>query len=384
MKKKPYREDTNLAHWGRKPKDYHGIVNPPIVHASSIIYKSYDDYKNTEYRYARNGTPLSRQFEEAMAALEGGFGAVSAPSGLAAITSAMLAFLEKGDHILVSDALYPPVRVFCNGILKRFGVETTYYDPMIGKGIEKLCRKNTKIIYIETPGAGTYEIADVPAIVSIARKKKILTMVDNSWAGGVLFKPLAQGVDISVQSVTKYVGGHSDLMLGVAVAASKAHYNKLKTAFLDLGICAGADEMYLALRGLRTIKVRMKQHHENAIRVAKWLQKRKEVEQVNCPALPGHPGHAIWKRDYTGTNGLISILLKPVSQKAYGAFIDALELFPLAASWGGYESLAMPLDPSARAAVRWKEKGELLRLHIGLEDPDDLIEDLEQGLKKLK
>jgi cystathionine beta-lyase len=384
MKKKTYKEDTNIIHSGRNPAAYHGVVNPPVVHASSIIYESYADYKNTAYRYARNGTPLSDSFEEAMAALEGGYGAVSTPSGQMAITTALSAFLKAGDHILVSDALYPPVREFCDNFLKRYGVETTYYDPMIGKGIEKLCRKNTKLIYIETPGAGTYEIIDVPAIVAVAKKKKIITMTDNSWAAGVLYRPIEHGVDISVQSVTKYVSGHSDLMLGVAVAATPALYKTLKKRALELGVCAGADEMYLALRGLRTIKVRMKQHEENVLKVVKWLQKCKEIERINCPALPGSPGHAIWKRDYSGTNGLISIQFKPISDKAYGAFIDALQLFPLAASWGGYESLAMPLDPSARVAVKWAEKGPLLRLHIGLEDPDDLIADLQQALKRLK
>ncbi len=382
MKKKTYKEDTNIVHYGRDPDDYHGVVNPPVTHASSIIYRNLADYQASDYRYARSGTPLSDAFEEAMTSLEGGHGAVIAPSGFSAIATTLMAFLQAGDHVLVTDGLYPSVREFCDDVLSRFGVEVTYYDPAIGKGIEKLIRKNTKIIYMESPGSATFDVQDVPAIVSVAKRKNILTVLDNSWASGLLYKPLTQGVNISVTSATKYIGGHSDLMLGVTIADNKKHYTALKAMANKLGVCAGADEIYLALRGLRTLKLRLKQHEINTLKIAKWLQKRPEVQKVYYPALPDHPGHKIWKRDFNGANGLMSILLKPMPSKKLQKFVDALVLFPVANSWGGFESLLQPQTMN-RVAVPWKEKGPLLRLHIGLEDPDDLIADFETAFKKL-
>jgi cysteine-S-conjugate beta-lyase len=294
-----------------------------------------------------------------------------------------MAFLQVGDHVLVTDGLYPSVRTFCDDVLPRFGVKVTYYDPLIGKGIEKLIKENTKVIYMESPGSATFDVQDVPAIVAVAKKKKILTILDNSWASGLLYKPLAHGVNISITSATKYIGGHSDLMLGVTVTNNKEHYKAVKAMANKLGVCAGADEIYLALRGLRTLKLRLNQHEINTTKIAKWLEKRPEVQRVYYPALPSHPGHKIWKRDFSGANGLMSILLKSVPQKKLNTFVDALMLFPVANSWGGFESLLQP-QTMKRVTTAWKEKGALLRLHIGLEDPDDLIADFETAFKKLK
>ena len=382
-KNKKHHEDTDLVHWGRDPRAHGGVVNPPVVKTSSILYDNLAQYYEPAYRYGRNGTALSRSLEEAITHLQGGFGAITASSGLGAITTAIVSFLKAGDHMLITDAVYPPVRSFCDAVLARMGVDVEYYDPLVGAGIEKLFRKNTALLYMESPGTGIFDVMDVPAFTKAARKHRIVTLFDDSWSGGVLFKPLQHGVDVVVQSLTKYVGGHSDIMLGAAIAANEKLYNILRKTADDIGVCGGSDEMFLALRGLRTIKLRFRQHEENALKVARWLQKHPAIKRVYYPALPDHDTHAIWKRDYTGANGLLSILLHPVTDKKLHAFVDSLALFPVANSWGGYESLLQPQKMHNRSAMKWKEKGALLRLHIGLEDPSDLIADLEQGLTKL-
>ena len=385
--KKPYKEDTILAHAGLAPNEHFGVVTPPVTRASSIIQPSFDAYESGggKFRYARTGTPLSDKFERAIAALENGHAAVATPSGMTAIVMSLLAFLKPGDHVLVTDAMYESGRFFTEDYLPRIGVEVEYYDPRIGKNIEKLIRKNTAVIYMESPGSGTFEVQDVPAISAIAKKHDIITMVDNSWASGLVFKPLNHGANISILSATKYIGGHADLMLGVIVTDSEEIYKKIKATTTSFGVCAGSEELYLALRGLRTIKLRMKQCAANALKVATWLEKRPEVQRVYYPVLPSSPDHKLWKRDFTGANGLFSILLKPAPIKSVATVADALKLFPIARSWGGYESLAQPQHMKRlRSAVPWKEKGELLRLHVGLEDPDDLIADLEQAFKKFK
>ena len=385
--KKPYGENTNLVHAGRNPEEYFGVVNPPVVRTSTILYPSLEAYENPDhkFRYAPYGTPLTDKFTTAMAELEGGFAGIATPCGLSAVTTTLLAVLKAGDHLLVSDVLYPPAHDFCSEYLTRFGVEVEFYNPLIGKGIEKLIRKNTKLIYMESPGSATFEVMDVPAIVVVAKKKNITTMLDNSWSGGMLYKPLAQGVNVAVQSATKYVGGHSDLTLGVIVTDSEKNFKIIKTTAKALGVCPGSEELYLALRGLRTMKLRLRQHAENALKVAKWLEKRKEIQRVYHPALPGDPGHKIWKRDFAGANGLLSILLQPSSKAAVRSFVDSLTLFPIGSSWGGYESLLQPQYlKSMRVALPWTEKGMLLRLHVGLEDPEDLIADLEQALDKFR
>lgn len=386
-KKKKQGENTKLAHTGRDPGAYHGVVNPPVVHTSTILYPSLEAYENPDhkYRYGRYATPLSNHFSDALASLENGFAAVACPSGLNAITTSLLAFLSAGDHLLIADTIYPPTRFFCDNVLKRMGVTVEYYDPLIGAGIKGLIRAETKVVFMESPGSATFEIQDVPAIVAAAKGKNITTMIDNSWASGILYKPLDHGVDISILSVTKYIGGHSDIMLGAAVAANEAVFKKLKAGHKDLGICAGPDDIYLALRGLRTVAVRMKQAGENAVKVAEFLKTRSEIQKIYFPAFPGDSSHALWKRDFKGINGLISILLKPAPKEAVRAFVESLEYFPLGSSWGGFESLLQPQYlKTSRTAVPWTEEGALMRFHVGLEDPEDLIADLAQALDKFK
>jgi cystathionine beta-lyase len=383
---KTLKEDTKLVHSGRDPADYHGIVNPPVARGSTILYPSLSAYDDPDhrYRYGRMGNPMSEAFETAMADLEGGAGAVSAPSGLAALTVALLAFLKAGDHLLMVDSVYPPTREFCDRLLARFGVETEYYDPLIGAGIAGLIRENTSAIYMESPGSATFEIQDVPAIVEAARARGAVTMIDNTWAAGVAFKPLSRGVDISLQAATKYIGGHSDVNLGFAAARTEAQVKKLRTCALDLGVCAAPEDMSLALRGLRTLKLRLRQSAENALEVASWLSAREDVRRVYHPALPGDPNHALWRRDFTGSNGLVSVLLPPSDTRAVEAFVDGLKLFPVGSSWGGYESLLQPQNlKTCRSACPWNEEGALLRLQVGLEDPQDLIADLERAFARL-
>lgn len=386
-KNKNHSEATRLAHMGSDPDAYYGLVNPPIARASTILYPSLAAYEdpNHQFRYGRMGNPLSQSFEQAMSELEGGYAAVSTASGLTAITTALLAFLEHGDHLLMVDTAYPPLRDFLGNVLKRMGVETEFYDPMIGEGIADLIRDNTRVIYMESPGSGTFEVQDVPAIVSAAQQRDVMTVIDNTWSAGVLFKPLGHGVDISIQSCTKYIGGHSDINLGVAVARTEEHFRALKKTALDLGICAAAEDLYQGLRGLRSLTIRMKQNAENAGAVVEFMRQREEVEQVYYPALESHAGHDIWKRDFTGVNGVFSFRLKQAPQDSVHAFVDALELFPIGSSWGGYESLLQPQYPSkTRTAVKWEHEGRLLRFQIGFEDPRDLIADLEQAFEKLK
>ncbi len=387
MTRKKHGLNTTLMHLGRDPDEYYGIVNPPIVRASSILFPSLEEYENKDrkFRYARYGTPLSDKFEKAMTELEGGYAAVTVPSGLAAISLSMLAMLKSGDHVLVTDSIYPPARQFCNNTLSRMGVEVEYYDPRLGAGIETRIKANTRVIYMESPGSATFDVQDVPAIVAAAKKKYVFTIVDNSWSAGLLFQPFRHGADVVIQSVTKYVGGHSDIMLGVAIGGTEEVYTKLKATAMDLGICAGSEDIYLALRGLRTLPLRLKQCAANAMEVAKWLVKRPEIQKIYYPALADHPDHKIWKRDFTGANGLLGVLLKPAPKAKLAAFVDSLELFPIGSSWGGYESLLQPQYLiHSRSAVPWTEEGMLLRLQIGLEDPEDLIADLEQGFRNLK
>ncbi len=382
MSNESYKEDTQFVHRGRDPAAYEGVGNPPVVRSSTILYPSLAAYEDAghKYRYGRTGNPLSDQFEQAMSVLENGYGAISAPSGLSAITTALTAFLNFGDHLLVADNTYPPTRSFCDHVLKNYGVEVEYYDPLIGAGIAELIRDNTAVIYMESPGSDTLEIQDVPAITKVAREKGVLTMIDNTWSAGILFKPLDYGVNLSIQAATKYISGHSDVNLGFVVADNEAHYKHLKNKAVLLGICAGGEDMYLALRGVRTLKMRMKQAGENALKIAQFLQTCPEVTNVLYPALPDDPHYKLWRRDFTGANGIVSFILQPSSKEAKRIFIESLKLFPIGSSWGGYESLIKPQNPkTCRSAVPWTEKGALLRLQVGLEDPDDLIEDLSQG-----
>jgi cystathionine beta-lyase len=390
MTKRPLKDETLLGHAGNKPQANFGVVNPPVYHASTILsptgaaLEAAPRNMNVGVTYGRYGTPTTFAFEEAIAALEGADKAIAMPSGLAAVAGTLLSFLRAGDHLLMVDSVYQPVRKLCNGTLAGLGIETSYYDPDLGGDIARLIRPNTKIIYLETPGSLTFEVQDVPAIVAAARQAGCLTILDNTWATPLYYKPLAQGVDIAIHAGTKYIVGHADAMMGVIVCRD-AHYERLKKVIHGLGYCAAPDDLYLALRGLRTLAVRLARHHETGITLARWLQARSEVARVMHPALPEHPSHALWRRDFLGASGLFGFVLKPCSATAMAAMLDGLKLFGMGFSWGGYESLLVPVKPdAARSATRWLAEGPTLRLHAGLEDPGDLIHDLAQGFDRLR
>ena len=381
------KDETILVDAGRDPLNNHGVVNPPVYRASTILYPSVEAFKAPRrvrgVYYGRAGTPTTFALEDAIAALEGAHGAVITSSGKSVIVQALMAFLKAGDHLLMVDSAYGPTRQFCDRILARFGVETTYYDPLIGAGIADLIRPETRILYLESPGSLTFEVQDVPALVEAAKGRGVLTMMDNTWATPLFFKPLAHGVDVSISAGTKYVGGHSDLMLGMA-ATHEALYADLRHGMQDAGAFASPDDCYLALRGLRTLSVRLQRHQETALTLARWFQDRPEVERVLHPALPDDPGHALWERDFKGASGLFGVLLKPCPEAAWHAFVDGLEHFGLGASWGGYESLVMPNWPEKmRTATPWDSRFPSIRFHAGLEAPEDLIVDLERGFERL-
>ena len=369
---------------GRDTEAQKGFVNPPVVHGSTVLYPTADDLHahRGEFQYGRHGTPTTRALQEALMALEGPqcAGVGLAPSGLSAITTTLLAVLNAGDHLLVCDNAYRPTRNFCNGLLSRYGVETTYFDPLIGAGITELFKPNTKAVLVEAPGSQSFEMPDIPAIAAVAHARGALVIDDNTWATALYHRSLDQGVDISMQAATKYVGGHSDIMFGTISANAKT-WPMISEAIRLLGVCAGPDDVFLALRGLRTLAVRLARHQRSALEIARWLKIRPEVLRVLHPALESDPGHAIWKRDFTGASGLFSIVLKPAPQKAVDALLNAVKLFGMGYSWGGFESLMIPFDCAPyRTATKWAPGGPALRLHIGLENVEDLKSDLERGL----
>jgi cystathionine beta-lyase len=379
--------ETKLVTAGRDPAANHGFVNPPVYHASTVLYPNAEDFvaHRARYQYGRRGTPTTEALEVALQELEGPqcAGVSLLPSGLAAISTALLAVVRAGDHVLVTDSAYGPARTFCEQILTRLGVTTTFYDPLIGAAITELLRPNTRVVYLEAPGSLSFEMQDVGAIAKAAHAKGALVLMDNTWATPLYFRPLDHGVDLVIQAGTKYIGGHSDVMLGT-VSANAATVADLKTTVRQTGLCEGPDDVYLGLRGLRTLAVRLDRHYKSGLAVARWLEQRPEVLRVLHPALPSHPGHAIWKRDFTGASGLFSMVLKPVPKKAAYAFVDTLELFGIGASWGGYESLAIPFDcTSVRTATRWEPGGPTVRFHIGIEAVEDLLADLERGFAAL-
>ncbi len=381
-------DETLLTTLGRDPHRHHGIVNPPVYHASTILFPNlaaYDAPRTRDgYYYGRYGTPTTRALAEAVTGLEGGDFSLIVGSGKTAITTVLLGLTRTGDHILVTDSAYQPTRTFANGVLRRFGVETTYYDPRIGAGIADLIRPNTRLVFTESPGSLTFEVQDIPAIAEAAHARDVVVVMDNTWSGGLYFKPFAQGVDVSIQAATKYIVGHSDVMMGT-ITATEALRAPIQEGFNELAGAPGPDDCYLALRGLRTMATRMAQHQRSGIEIACWLEARPEVEAVLHPALESHPDHALWRRDFTGSSGLFACRLPPVPRSALAAMLDHLELFGMGASWGGYESLLIPTDPAKiRTAVPWQQPGQMLRIHVGLEHPDDLIKDLEAGLGRLK
>ena len=390
MKKKlkvPIKPDTRLVTSGRDPEAYYGFVNPPVYHASTLLYPTAEDQvaHRARYNYGRRGTPTTEALENALREIDGEScaGVALLPSGLAAIAVALLAAAGSGDHVLVPDSVYRPTRNFCNGVFKRLGAETTYYDPMIGADIVKLFKPNTRAVFVEAPGSQSFEMQDIPTIASVAHDKRAIVLMDNTWATPLYFRAFEKGVDMQIQAGTKYIGGHSDIMFG-CVSANAATLPALKDTVYSMGLCVGPDDMYLALRGLRTLGVRLARHFQSGLRVARWLEQRPEVLRVMHPALESDPGHHIWKRDFTGACGLFSIVLKPTSEQSVHAFLNELALFGLGYSWGGFESLAILFDCTEyRTATKWAPGGPAIRFHIGLEDPDDLIADLERGFGAL-
>ena len=381
------KPDTLLSIGGRDPFAHHGYVNTPVYHASTLLYRTAEEYvaHRGRYQYGRRGTPTSEALETALREIEGPAcaGVALLPSGLAAISTALLAVLRAGDHVLVTDSVYGPTRRFCDTVLVRFGIATTYYDPLVGAGIAALMQANTRAVFVESPGSLSFEMQDVPAIAAAVHDRGALVLMDNTWATPLYFRALDKGVDLSIQSGTKYIGGHSDVMLGT-IAANAALWPQLREMIFTSGLCVGPDDMYLGLRGLRTMGVRLARHQQSGLTIARWLQARPEVLHVLHPALPNHPGHALWSRDYSGACGLFSIVFKPVRQEAVYAFLNALGLYGMGASWGGYESLAIPFDcTSSRSATKWAPGGPCIRFHIGLEDVGDLTADLKRGFAAL-
>lgn len=383
---------TRIIHAGRDRKWAGYSVNVPVVRASTVVFENMAEMKHAvRHRgeqvpyYGRRGTQTHFAFSDAVCELEGGAGCALYPSGAAAISGALLAFLKAGDHLLMVDAAYEPTRALCDKVLKPLGIETTYYDPLIGAGVAALIRPNTRVIYLESPCSLTMEVQDVPAICAVAKAHNILTILDNTWASPILCQPFELGVDISIQAATKYICGHSDVMLGTA-SANARHWPQLREHSYLLGYCASADDVYLAARGLRTLGVRLAQHQRNTLQVIEWLAQRPEIETILHPALPQHPGHDLFVRDFSGSNGLFSFVLKQGDLAAVTAFVEGMQHFKMGFSWGGYESLVLAnLDVQAlRTATSWPYKGPLIRLHIGLEDPSDLIADLAAAFDRLQ
>jgi cysteine-S-conjugate beta-lyase len=381
-----FRVATEVVLAGRTPFAFEGFVNTPIFRGSTVLSPTVEQYlgRKGRYTYGRRGTPTTDALMSALTSLEGGAGVVLTPSGLSAITTALLSVLKAGDHLLLTDSAYYPTRHFCDTALAKLGVETAYYDPRIGGAIEKLFKPNTRALFLESPGSLSFETQDVPAIVRAAHRHDVATLMDNTWATPVYLKPHELGVDLSLAAGTKYLGGHADVNIGW-VSATEKFLPALKDVYGTLGLCPGPEDVFLSLRGLRTLAVRLERHMASALRVARWLKLRPEVLRVLHPALEDDPGYAIWKRDFKGASGLFSFVLRPdYSAKAVAAFVEALDLFGIGASWGGFESLAVPFDcTKLRSATKWAPGGPAVRLHIGLEDPDDLIADLEHGLSQL-
>jgi cysteine-S-conjugate beta-lyase len=379
-------ERTRLVHAGREPFEQHGFVNTPIYRGSTVLYPTTDDllHRRGRYSYGTKGTPTTNSLELAWTELTGAAGTVLAPSGLAAVTVALMSCLKSGDHLLMTDSVYLPTRQFCNGVLKNFGVETTYYDPQIGAGIGALIRPNTTAVFTEAPGSQSLEMQDIPAIAEVAHRHGAVVLMDNTWATPLLFPPHERGVDLAIEAGTKYLSGGSDLLLGM-VSANERCFKRLRETYDSFAMCPGPEDVFLGLRGLRTMALRLREHGTQALEMSRWLEGRPEVAQVLHPAMETYPGHEIWKRDFKGSSGLFSIILKPCSDRALAAMLDGLSLFGMGYSWGGFESLVIPFNCATyRTATKWEPGGHALRFHIGLEDLDDLKRDLDAGFARLR
>lgn len=372
--------NTRLAHIGNNPRDYFGFVNPPVVHASTVLFPNAATLvsRDQKYTYGTRGTPTTDALAQAMDDLEGSAGTIIVPSGLAAVTVPLLSFAASGDHVLIVDSVYGPTRHFADTMLTRLGIEVEYYDPRIGAGIAALLKPNTTVVFTESPASNTFEVQDIPAIAKAAHAAGAIVMMDNTWATPLLFRPLDNGVDVSIHAATKYPAGHSDVLLGT-VSANEACWEKLHEGFVTLGCCAGPDDVYQVLRGLRTMGVRLERHQKSALDIATWLEQQPGIARVLHPALPSHPDHELWKRDFSGSSGVFSIVLAGGGQKQQHAFLDAFQIFGLGFSWAGFESLAVPVFLGDRT-IPVSYEGPLIRLQIGLEDVEDLKADLVRGL----
>jgi cystathionine beta-lyase len=384
--KQTFAPATRLVHAGRDPGEQHGFVNTPIYRGSTVLYPTYDAIKHRRgrYNYGTSATPTMDALTSAWTELAGAAGTVVTPSGLAALTVALMAAVSAGDHLLVTDSAYRPTRQFCDGVLARYGVAITYYDPTIGAGIAELMRPNTRAVLVEAPGSQSFEMQDIPAIAEAAHANDACVIMDNTWATPLLFPPHERGVDIAVEAGTKYLSGGSDLLIGLT-SANARYYPAVRRTFDHFAMCAGAEDIFLALRGMRTMSLRLREHGRAGLEMARWLQARPEVLRVLHPGLPEDPGHAIWKRDFSGASGLFGVILKPVPETAVAAMLDDLQLFGMGFSWGGFESLVIPFDCAGyRTATRWSPGGPALRFHIGLEDTADLKADLDAGFARLR
>jgi cystathionine beta-lyase len=378
---------TRMVLAGRDPDDSFGFVNPPIVRGSTVVYPTMDDFmhRRARFAYGTKGNPTIEALETAVNALEGGAGCVICPSGLLACTLPLLSSLSAGEHLLVPDSVYRPTRMFCDGMLKRLGIETTYYPPEIGGGIASLMRPNTKAVFTEAPGSQTFEMQDIPAICEAAHAHGAIVIMDNTWATPVFFDSHKSGVDLTIQAGTKYYAGHSDVLIGTVSARTPEQFRQLRQSWEDLGVIIAPEDAFLTLRGIRTLHLRLAEQQVAGLEMAEWFASRTEVARVMHPALPSDPGHQLWKRDFTGSSSLFGVELKPVPMKAVAAMLDGLQLFGMGASWGGYESLALPFDCTAyRTATRPGYQGPTIRFHIGLEDVADLKADLAAGFDRLR
>jgi cystathionine beta-lyase len=381
------RARTKLVHAGRDPSEQFGFVNTPIYRGSTVLQPTLaalEQRHGKRFFYGTHGTPTTEALEAAWTEIAGAAGTVLTPSGLAAISVALLTALKAGDHMLVSDSAYLPTRTFCDGFLARMAVETTYYDPLVGAGIEALMRPNTRAVLVEAPGSQSFEMQDIPAIAEVAHAKNACVIMDNTWATPLFFSPHERGVDLAVEAGTKYLSGHSDLLLGL-VSANEKWLAPLRETFNYFAMCAGPEDVFLALRGFRSMELRLREAERQGFALARWLATRPEVSRVLHPGLEDHPGHKIWKRDFTGASGLFSVILKPAPKAAIAALLDGLELFGLGYSWGGFESLVIPFDcKNYRTATKWSPEGPALRFSVGLEDIEDLKDDLDQGFARLR
>jgi cysteine-S-conjugate beta-lyase len=387
MTESSLERDTVLSHCGRNPPAHFGAVNTPVYRASTILFPNLaalDAKDGAKLRYGRRGTPSTHALEDAICALECADRALVAPSGVSAISVILMTYAEPGAHFLISDSSYGPTRKFCSQLLEKFGVVTTYYDPTIGAGIETLIRPETKLIWMESPGSQTFEVQDVRAMTEVAKRHNVATAIDNTWSGGYFFQPLNHGVDISMQAGTKYISGHSDLMLGT-IACTEATYEALRETYLRFGVCIGADDAFLALRGLRTMAVRMRQHNASGLEIARWLSDQPEVIKVMHPGLETDPHHALFKRQFSGASGLFGFVINETDRVKLAKMFDGFSLFGMGSSWGGFESLMVPSNPSVyRTASTWQPGGQTIRIHVGLEDPQDLMKEIRSGLNRMK